>query len=308
MLALATDDRMLAHEPGAGHPERPDRLRATVDALMASGITILRVPIRAATPDELRSVHAPDHVDRMLALDGRYAQLDADTAVSPRSIEAALLAAGGTLALVETLVAPEGPTRGFALVRPPGHHAEHDRAMGFCLFGNIAIAAAHAIDRLGLGRVLIVDWDVHHGNGTQHLLEERGDILVVNLHQERIYPHTGAATETGRGAGIGATLNVPLPGGSGGPEYLAAMREVVVPAADSFRPNLVLVSAGFDGHVRDPLAGQMLTSADFGEMCSELCAVADRHCGGRIGLVLEGGYDLVALEESVVACAESMQQ
>ena len=303
-ILLLTDERMLDHAPGADHPERPDRLRVALAALDESGLTIDRLPVREGVREDFERVHSTSHVDRILALTGQSARLDADTVVSPGSVLAARLACGATLGLVESILDPALPSRGLALVRPPGHHAEATKAMGFCLFGNIAIAAVHAIDRLGLKRVMIVDWDVHHGNGTQHLLEERGDVLVLNLHQDGIYPHMGHVNEIGRGLGEGATINIPLPGGSRGGEYLAAFEEVVIPAADRFRPDLILVSAGFDGHARDPLAGQDLETEDFAAMCAQICQIAERHCAGRVGLVLEGGYDLEALAESVLRCAE----
>lgn len=293
---------MLEHEPGDAHPERPDRLRRALEALKECGIPIAVRSPRQATQAELESLHAPAYVETILALDGQSRSLDPDTAVSPGSVQAALLAAGATIELVDCLLDPAEPDCGLALGRPPGHHAERDRAMGFCLFGNIALAAVHAVDVRGLERVMIIDWDVHHGNGTQHLLESRGDIMVVSLHQEGIFPGTGADTEIGIGDGEGATVNIPMPGGCGGDEYIAAFQQLVVPLADRFRPDLVLVSAGFDGHAWDPLAGQELQTTDFAAMCDFACQIAAKHSGGRIGLVLEGGYDLDALSESLIAC------
>ena len=303
-ILLFTDERMLDHEPAARHLERPERLLAALRALGESEVEFDRRTPRLATAEDCQRVHEPAYVESIFALDGRSALLDPDTSVSPGSVAAARLGCGAALELVEALINPQEPDRGMALVRPPGHHAERDRAMGFCLFGNVAIAAAHAVDVLGVTRVMVLDWDVHHGNGTQHLLEDRGDILVVNLHQDGIFPHTGAVTEVGLGAGTGATINIPLPGASRGPEYLAAINEVVVPAANRFHPELLLVSAGFDAHVRDPLAGQSLETEDFAAMCFAACEIANAHARGRIGLVLEGGYDLLSLGESVRRCAE----
>ncbi|MFT6397303.1 MAG: acetoin utilization deacetylase AcuC-like enzyme, partial [Bradymonadia bacterium] len=232
-----------------------------------------RVP-RQATQEELEWLHTPAYVASILALDGETRSLDPDTAISAGSVVAARLAAGAAIELVDSLLDPLRSSRGMAMGRPPGHHAEADRAMGFCLFGNIALAAVHAIDVRELARVMIIDWDVHHGNGTQHLLESRGDIMVVNLHQAGIFPDTGALTETGIGVGEGATVNIPMPEGCGGLEYTAAFQEIVVPLAERFRPNLVLVSAGFDGHAWDPLAGQELQTEDFRLMCHLACEIA----------------------------------
>ncbi len=293
---------MLGHDPGAGHPERPDRLRAALAAVRACEVGIEERPAREITREELEWLHTPAYVESILELAGKSRSLDADTHLSPGSVLAAQLAAGAAIELVDSLLAPSTSNRGMVLARPPGHHAEADRAMGFCLFGNIALAAVHAVEVRGLERVMIIDWDVHHGNGTQHLLESRGDILVLNLHQAGIFPDTGDVTEVGKGDGEGATVNVPLPGGCGGVEYTAAFQQIVVPIAERFRPELILVSAGFDGHARDPLAGQELETEDFRVMCYFAREIADELCDGRIGLVLEGGYDLEALSESVVAC------
>jgi acetoin utilization deacetylase AcuC-like enzyme len=303
-ILLLTDERMLDHDTGPGHPERPSRLTAAIRAVEESSLVVERRAPRLALPKDLERVHSAAYVVAILALDGRTARLDPDTSVSPGSVIAARLACGAALELVDALIDPSQPNAGLALVRPPGHHAERDHAMGFCLFGNVAIAAAYAVDELSVERVMIIDWDVHHGNGTQHLLEDRGDILVLNLHQAGIFPHTGEVNEIGAGDGVGATINVPMPGGSRGAEYLAAFEEVVVPAANRFRPQLVLVSAGFDAHVLDRLAGQALESEDFAAMCGHAVAIANHHSGGRIGLLLEGGYELQSLSESVLRCAE----
>jgi acetoin utilization deacetylase AcuC-like enzyme len=295
LTRLYFDDRMLAHDPGRGHPERPDRLRAIRAALEgAPGEWV--VPAPAAREDLLR-VHDAAHVDRIEALRGRVAGLDPDTATSPGSVEAALLAAGAAVQAVDA------GGRAFALVRPPGHHAEPDRAMGFCLFNNVAVAAAHAL-ATGRERVLVVDWDVHHGNGTQDAFYDRDDVLFFSTHRFPFYPGTGGAREHGRGPGEGYTVDVPLPPGLGDGDYARVFSEVLLPIADDFRPDLVLVSAGFDAHRDDPLGGMALTEEGFATLCGVVADIADRHAGGRLVLVLEGGYDLRGLARGVRACAD----
>jgi acetoin utilization deacetylase AcuC-like enzyme len=300
--ALVIDDRFQAHDPGPGHPESPARIRAILDALaqyQRSGL--VRLDPRPATVDELALVHAPSHIAHVAATAGRprYA-FDADTPTSARSFDTALLAAGGYLALVEAIMAGE-VENGFAFVRPPGHHAEPDRAMGFCLFNNVAIAARHLQQRFGIRRVLIVDWDVHHGNGTQDAFFADPDVLYVSTHQYPFYPGTGGATEVGGGAGAGRTLNVPFPAGCGDDEYIAAFTDVIVPIAAQFRPEFVLVSAGFDAHRRDPLAAMTVTDEGFRAMARLLVRLAEQHADGRLAAILEGGYDLRALQTAIPA-------
>jgi acetoin utilization deacetylase AcuC-like enzyme len=264
-----------------------------------------RAKPQAALREHLERVHDAKYIDFIDSLRGRSARLDADTAVSPASVDAAYLAAGAAIEMVEALASRKA-NRAFALVRPPGHHAERDRAMGFCLFNNVAIAAAHAIDQLGCRRVLIVDWDVHHGNGTQHIFEDRSDVLYFSSHQWRLYPGTGALHEHGVGGGAGFTINAPLPPGADDALHVALYRQLLVPIADMHKPDLVLVSAGFDAHRDDPLAGMGMTENGFAALCSIVRAIADRHAWGRLGLILEGGYSLSALAGSVKACLESL--
>jgi acetoin utilization deacetylase AcuC-like enzyme len=296
---LVLDPRMLAHDPGFGHPERPERLRVLLDRL-GDARGYAHLPTRAATEDEIAAVHAPAHVALAAATASRaHVALDADTVTSPGSYLAARLAAGSVLAVCEAILAGE-VRNGFALVRPPGHHAEHDRAMGFCLFNNVAVAAAWLRAR-GIARVLIVDWDLHHGNGTQHLFETDADVLYVSTHQYPYYPGTGAAEEVGRGAGAGRTLNLPFPAGFGDAEYVHAFRELVTPVCRQFAPEFVLVSAGFDADHRDPLGGMTVTPAGFAAMARACTALAEECAGGRIAAVLEGGYDLAGIVEGVDA-------
>jgi acetoin utilization deacetylase AcuC-like enzyme len=253
--------------------------------------------------ERLCALHDPSYVDLVLFTRGRTVALDPDTITSPDTVDAALLAAGAVEDAVDAVVAGPDPTA-FALVRPPGHHAERARAMGFCLFNNVALGVVRA-RAAGLRRVLVVDWDVHHGNGTQHLFEDDPDVLFFSTHQGGgFYPGTGSTTERGRGAGVGATINVPLSAGDGHDALVAAFEDVLVPAADAFRPEIVLVSAGFDAHRDDPLAEIEARDDTFGVLARIVQGIARRHAGGRLVLALEGGYDLGALERSVRACAE----
>jgi acetoin utilization deacetylase AcuC-like enzyme len=307
-VLVLTDERMRLHDAGAGHPERPARLEAIEAELRRAPIdhvTSAKQQSSRADREAILRIHDEEYVSFIDSLRGRTARLDADTAVSPASVEAAYLAAGTAIAAVDAVMRGEASSA-FALVRPPGHHAERDRAMGFCLFNNIAIAAAHAIEQYHLQRVLIVDWDVHHGNGTQHMFEDRRDVLFISTHQWPLWPGSGAASEHGRGIGEGLTVNLPLPAGFDDAGYIALFERVVVPIADQHRPQLVLVSAGFDAHAHDPLANMAMSERGFARLCGMMCDVAARHSDGRIALVLEGGYDLTALALSVRACAKTL--
>ncbi|MHC4128831.1 MAG: histone deacetylase family protein [Planctomycetota bacterium] len=303
-VLLLVDEAMLGHDPGPYHPERPDRLRAVVAALRGSPVAGVRWAVPQPAPREaIERIHEPAYVDRIEELRGRTAALDLDTTVSPGSVPAALLAAGAAIDAVTAVTAGDARCA-FALVRPPGHHAEARRAMGFCLFNNIAIAAAHAGATLGYQRVLIVDWDVHHGNGTQHAFYDRRDVLYFSTHRYPFYPGTGSADEVGAGAGAGHTVNVPLAERCGDAEFAAIFDELLEPIADAYRPDLLLVSAGFDAHRDDPLGGMGVTAGGFAALCGRVRAIARRHAGDRLVLVLEGGYDLGALAESAHACLE----
>jgi acetoin utilization deacetylase AcuC-like enzyme len=302
---VVLDRRMLAHEPGRFHPERPDRLRVLLEHL-DDDAELVRLGARPATEDELARVHGTQHIEATAATAGRpHVALDPDTVTSAGSFEAARLAAGSLLVVCEAVLAGE-VTNGFALVRPPGHHAERDRAMGFCLFNNVAVAAAF-LRRRGVGRVAIIDWDLHHGNGTQHLFESDPDVLYVSTHQYPYYPGTGAADEVGRGAGAGRTLNLPFPAGFGDAEYARAFTEVVLPVCRQFAPDFVLVSAGFDCDERDPLGGMAVTPAGFTAMATACVRLADECAGGKLAAVLEGGYDLSAIVEGVDAALAVMR-
>ena len=287
------------HVTPPGHPERVERahvLDAVTQAWSARGG--LTLAPRPAADDELLRVHTRSHIDRMAATAGQAVMLDPDTFTSPESYAIARLAAGAAVQAAEYAVAEREPA--FALVRPPGHHAEPDRAMGFCLFNNVAVAAAAMLAR-GLERVAIVDIDVHHGNGTQAMFYEEPRVLYVSTHQFPFYPGTGAAGEIGEGDGRGFTVNVPMEAGSADADYELVHREIIGPVLDAFRPALVLVSAGYDAHQRDPLASMRMTTDGYGAVVGHLRDVAARH--GALALVSEGGYDLpslgACLEQSV---------
>jgi acetoin utilization deacetylase AcuC-like enzyme len=289
------------------HPERPERLTAAREAVArqaAGGTVFERVASRPATDDELVRAHDRRFVEALAKLRGETGYLDPDTYVSAQSIEVARLAAGSLIAMVDAMI--DGPVpKGVALLRPPGHHARPARAMGFCLLNNVAVAAAHARAR-GVERIAIVDWDVHHGNGTQEIFWTDPHVLYVSTHQSPFYPGTGEVDETGRGDGEGFTVNVPLAAGGGDAVYASAFERVVLPVVESFAPDLVLVSAGFDASARDPLAQMELSPNAFGWMARELAHLAGLSAKGRMALVLEGGYDLVALEAGLSAAIEGM--
>ena len=297
MLRLYTHASCLQHDPGSGHAESPARLKAVLHALDADRFAALdRVEAPRATREQLLRVHAAAHIDHVLEHvpdQGRH-QLDPDTWLSPGSGEAALRAAGAACAAVDAVMHGRC-ARAFCAVRPPGHHATGDVAMGFCLLNNIAVAAAHALDAHGLKRVAIADFDVHHGNGTQDIFQHDARVLFISSHQSPLYPETGFAHERG----VGNIVNAPLPPGSGSAEFRELWDGDLLPRMEAFRPQLVLVSAGFDAHRSDPLADLRLGTEDYAWITERLLGVARRHAQGRLVSSLEGGYDLAAL----AACA-----
>ena len=295
-----THDACLGHDTGPHHPERTDRLRSVRDILAGDAFDgLVRMSAPRAGRDRLALAHPAAHVDAVLDAvpDEGHRRLDPDTVVSPGSGEAALRASGALVAAVDAVVGGEADNA-FCAVRPPGHHAEPGRAMGFCLFNSVAVGAGHARERHGLARAAVVDFDVHHGNGTQAMFWDDEGLFYASTHQYPHYPGTGAADETGR---YGNIVNAPLAPGSGSESFRAAFDRVVIPALDGFRPEIVLVSAGFDAHERDPLAQINLVEEDYAWATDRLLSVADVHAGGRVVSVLEGGYDLTALAASVAA-------
>jgi acetoin utilization deacetylase AcuC-like enzyme len=304
---IVIDERYTAHETGDGHPERPGRITTLMEMLAAHrNANLVRIDPRPATAEDIALNHGAEHIERVAATAGRARfAFDADTPTGRRSNETALLAAGGLLELIDAIMAGV-VDNGFAFVRPPGHHAERDRAMGFCLFNNVAIAARALRQRHGLERVLIMDWDLHHGNGTQHSFYDDPSVLYVSTHQYPFYPGTGAADEVGIGGGEGYTVNIPLRAGNGDPELVEAFARVIVPVARQFRPEFVLVSAGFDCHRRDPLGELTATEEGIAEMARQLLAVAHECAGGRLAAVLEGGYDLTAIRDSAAKVLDGL--
>ena len=293
-LVLVTSDRFGDHLTPPGHPEcvaRATVMTAAAAAWAAEG-AVLTQP-RPASRDELLRVHCREHVEEIDGIAGRAVSLDPDTFTSPDSRDVALLAAGAAVTAVEAVVGGSA-RRAMALVRPPGHHAERDRAMGFCLFNNVAVAAAQALAS-GLDRVVVMDYDVHHGNGTQWMFYDDPRVLYISTHQYPYYPGTGAADDIGRGPGAGFTVNIPLEAGSTDGDYFDVFDLIVTPVIDQYRPELILISAGFDAHEQDPLARMRLSAAGYAQLTQRLCEAADRHCAGRLAAVTEGGYDLGAL-------------
>ena len=292
------DERFLDHDAGAHHPERRERLISTMTYLESRDWfdQLVRLSPRVADESWVECVHSHDLVARARsACERELPFLDVmDVGVSRDSFDVALLAVGGAQELADKVVSG-AVDNAFALCRPPGHHAEHNQALGFCLFNNVAVAARYLQKHHGLDKILILDWDVHHGNGTQHTFEEDPSVLYVSTHQYPYYPGTGAYSETGIGRGQGATLNCPMPAGAGDAQYEEAFVEKIIPKIDAFAPELIIVSAGFDAHVDDPLANICLSTEFFAWMSARLLEAAERHCGGRLISMLEGGYNVSKL-------------
>ena len=307
-VAMVRDPIYLKHSNGPMHPEGPQRL-VTIDRMLSEfplKENLIDIPPRDATFEELACIHEENYIRRIERTREReFTVLDPDTSACSDSYAAALRAAGGTIAAAEAVLSGSHPAA-FAFVRPPGHHAEADRAMGFCLFNNVAVAAMYALRRYGLKRVLIVDWDVHHGNGTMHSFYETDEVLYFSVHQYPHYPGTGRTDEIGRGAGQGYTVNVPLYGGQGDSEYLYVFRQLLAPLARAYAPQLILVSAGFDTHRNDPLAGMQLSGGAYRGMTAILQQLSEECCPGRLAFTLEGGYDHAALGEGISAVLSTL--
>jgi acetoin utilization deacetylase AcuC-like enzyme len=300
--AVVVDREFLKHEPGDFHPERPDRVRVLLELaadLDKQHFQIL--PAKPALRPDIESCHSADYISLVesTSKSDQYA-LDGDTITCRQSFRVGLLAVGGFLRLLDSIAAREN-CNGFALVRPPGHHALKSRAMGFCLFNTVAIGARYLQRVYGAKRILILDWDVHHGNGTQDAFYDDPSVLFISTHQFPFYPGTGAMEETGMDKGEGYTINIPLPAGCGNAEYLRVFDDIVAPAARKFMPEWILVSAGFDAHRRDPLGGMEVSEEGFAGMAERILGIADEYADGRIAFLLEGGYDLGALRDSVAA-------
>lgn len=306
---VVTDIRYMEHGGGFAHPESPERLAAIYRMLEQPDMAGKFVPIppRPATHEELAFIHRPSYIDSIAATAGRdYTSLDPDTATAAESYTAARLAAGGLCNAIDSVISGE-TDNAFALVRPPGHHAEAGAAMGFCLFNNVAIGAMYAITRHKMERILIVDWDLHHGNGTQHSFYDDNRVLYFSTHQYPYYPGTGAVNENGRGAGLGYTINVPMRAGADNALYLDIFRKILQPAALKFEPELVLVSAGFDIYENDPLGGMEVTPAGFACLTRVLMNIAGACCNGRLVMTLEGGYHIQGQTEAVKRVLQEMR-
>jgi len=306
---IVRDPRYLEHKTGVHHIEIPQRLETIYNMLDSEGLQdeLILIPPRFASLEELEMVHTPAYIERILDTAGeprRY--LDPDTVTSERSCEAAFLAAGGTLAAVQKVMAG-AVDNAFALVRPPGHHAERDRPFGFCVFNNVAIAAEYARRRFGLNKILIIDWDVHHPNGVQHVFYDDPEVLLFSTHRSPFFPGSGEAMETGEGRGSGFTVNVPLPAQCDDYDFGNVYRHLLAPIALAFKPQIMLVSAGFDTHQDDPIGGMRLTERGFARIADIILAIARQTCEGRVVMVLEGGYDLAALRRSVKAVIQTMR-
>ncbi|MEX0999309.1 MAG: histone deacetylase [Thermodesulfobacteriota bacterium] len=296
-VGIVLDKLYVDHDNGPGHPETYERILAIVDMLNYTNMMneVVRITPRDATKEEITLVHTPEHYDKIASTKGKQRVfLDADTTTCSVSFDAALRAAGGTIAAIDSVLSGE-VDRAFPIVRPPGHHAEADRPMGFCLFNNVAVGAAYLTQVKGLERVLVIDWDVHHGNGTQHIFEDSSKVLYFSSHQFPFYPGTGAAEEVGTGDGKGYTVNVPMEPGMGDNEFIKIFQEILKPIIEQYKPEFILVSAGFDIFFEDPLGGMKVTPEGFAKLTRQLTDQADRVCNGKIIFLLEGGYNLDGL-------------
>ncbi|HTS51179.1 MAG TPA: histone deacetylase [Bryobacteraceae bacterium] len=306
MTGLLADSVCKEHDTGRHHPECPERFDAALGAV--KDLDLLRIEPRVANEDEIALCHPREYI-RMVEreiMTGLHELSTGDTIICPRSLDAALRATGGVLNAVDAVFAKKA-RNAFCIVRPPGHHATPFRGMGFCIFNSIAIAARYAQHKYGISRVLIADWDVHHGNGTQDIFYHDGSVFFFSTHQHPWYPGTGLADEIGEGKGRGMILNCPFPAGSGRKEILGAFQEKLMPAAEKVKPELILISAGFDSREGDPLGNFLLTDADFADLTRLMLEMADKYAGGRVVSVLEGGYNLEGLASAVRSHVQALQ-
>lgn len=307
------DERYLLHNPGTWHPERPDRLKSIQKRVVLSGLleSLTLIQPYAAPLSWIEKIHDPEYIQRFRQACAKGWEIfeSADNGICQDSFEVALLAVGGIFAACDAMMQGE-VNNAFCAIRPPGHHAEHKHAMGFCFFNNVALGARYLQEKYGLEKIAIIDRDVHHGNGTQHIFEEDPTVFYISLHEDpsMCYPGTGYKAEKGKGAGLGYTLNIPFPARSGDWEYLEAMEEEVVPALDKFRPDCLMISAGFDAHAHDPLAHMRLTREGYLRMGRVLATFAKEYCDSRLISVLEGGYNLEVLEECVEDHIRTLQK
>ncbi len=296
------------HDMGLYHPESPERLQAIEREINKEHFKepLIEIPPRPALTKELQRVHSLSYIHQISSTSGKNVRLDPDTSTSPKSYDAALMAAGGVIEAVNWVL-DKRVDQAFAMVRPPGHHAEDDRAMGFCIFNNVAIAAKHALEDKKLEKILIVDWDLHHGNGTQHAFYSDARVLYFSTHQYPYYPGTGSLQEIGEGKGEGYTINIPLSTGNGDEEYANLFRHILIPVARSFKPELILVSAGFDIHEKDPLGGMNVTETGFARLAYITLELANELCEGRLVFTLEGGYNVEGEARAVVKIIHTLQ-
>ncbi len=305
---IVRDNRYLEHKTGVHHIEIPQRLETIYKTIDHSELHKSLIPIapRLASLEEIEWVHTPDYIEKILdTADEPIRYLDPDTVTSEKTCEAAFLAAGGVFEAVEQIVTGT-LDNGFALVRPPGHHAERNRQMGFCIFNNVALAAEYARRRHGLERILIIDWDLHHANGTQHIFDRDPGVLLFSSHRFPFFPGTGDFAETGSGPGEGFTINVPMPAQQDDSDFLALYERLLVPVALEFNPQLVLVSAGFDTHYDDPIGGMKVTEQGYAGLTEIILGIADQTCEGKMLALIEGGYDLGAMRKSAAAVLETL--
>jgi len=305
---IVKDRRYLRHDAGFGHPESPQRLQATYAMLEAPDMAgkFVEIEPRYASHEEINMIHAMSYIDLVASTAGEsFVPLDPDTAATPESYDVAKLAAGGLFSAIDCVISGN-VNNAFALVRPPGHHAGVGNAAGFCLFNNVAIGAMYALLRHRMDRVLIVDWDLHHGNGTQAQFYDDRRVLYFSTHQYPYYPGTGSLEEIGRGKGLGFNINVPLRSGTDNAQYVKIFRRILCPASMKFKPDLVLISAGFDPYFRDPLGGMKVTPEGFAYLTRILMDISDHCCGGKLVMTLEGGYHLTGLADSIKAVLNEM--